>query len=40
MRQKITVSIPFNEKYGDIKFVPEYQYFWSEYFTKKVQIKL
>ena len=40
MRQKITVSIPFNEKYGDIKFVPEYQYFWSEYFTKKSSDKI
>ena len=36
MRQKITVSIPINEKFGeDVKIVPEYQYFWSEYYTKK-----
>ena len=38
MRLKIANSIPLNPKFGkDLKLLPEYQYFWSEYiFNKKV----
>ncbi len=31
IKNKITVSIPLSSKYGDIKLLPEYMYFWSEY---------
>lgn len=32
MRNKITVSLPISDKFGeDIKLLPEYMYFWSEY---------
>ena len=32
MRQKISISIPANPKFGkEIKLLPESQYFWSEY---------
>lgn len=32
MRNKIATSIPINPKFGkDVKFLPEYQYFWCEY---------
>ena len=31
LRNKIAVSIPLNPKFGDIKLLPEYQYFWSNY---------
>jgi len=32
MRNKISVSIPLNPKFGEnIKLLPEYQYFWTEY---------
>lgn len=32
LRNKITVSIPISDKYGDdIKLLPEYMYFWTEY---------
>ena len=35
MRNKIAVSIPISEKFGEnIKLLPEYQYFWSEYNLK------
>ena len=35
MRNKIATSIPLNPKFGkDFKFLPEYQYFWSEYTYK------
>ena len=35
IRQKITVSIPISDKFGeDIKLLPEYQYFWTEYNLK------
>jgi len=35
MRKKIAVSIPINPKFGkNIKLIPEYQYFWSEYMIK------
>jgi hypothetical protein len=35
MRDKITVSIPMNPKFKDLKLLPAYQYFWSEYNTVK-----
>ena len=36
IRNKICVSISLNEKFGkNLKFLPEYQYFWSEYFFNK-----
>ena len=32
IRNKISTSIPISSKYGeDIKLLPEYQYFWTEY---------
>jgi len=32
IRNKIATSIPLNSKFGkDFKFLPEYQYFWTEY---------
>jgi hypothetical protein len=31
LRAKVAVSIPLNPKYGNIKLLPEYQYFWTEY---------
>jgi hypothetical protein len=31
LKNKITVSIPLSSKYGEIKLLPEYMYFWSEY---------
>ena len=35
IRNKISVSIPLNDKFGkDIKLLPEYQYFWTEYNLK------
>jgi hypothetical protein len=35
IRNKITVSIPLSDKFGeDIKLLPEYQYFWTEYNLK------
>ena len=35
MRNKIAVSIPLSNKFGEnIKLLPEYQYFWSEYNLK------
>ena len=34
IKNKIAVSIPISSKFGkDIKLLPEYQYFWSEYNT-------
>ena len=36
MRLKIANSIPLNPKFGkDLKMLPEYQYFWSEYIVNK-----
>lgn len=41
MRNKICTSIPLNPKYGkDLKLIPEYQYFWSEYILKKKKDKI
>lgn len=39
MRQKISISIPINPKFGkEIKILPETQYFWSEYtFEGKIE---
>ena len=35
IRNKISVSIPLHEKFGEeIKILPEYQYFWTEYNLK------
>jgi len=35
IRNKISTSIPISSKYGeDIKLLPEYQYFWTEYNLK------
>ena len=31
IRSKIAVTIPLNPKYGDLKLLPEYQYFWIKY---------
>ena len=32
LRNKIAVSLPLSKKFSeDIKLLPEYQYFWSEY---------
>ena len=31
MRNKLSVSIPLNPKYGNFKLLPEYQYFWINY---------
>jgi hypothetical protein len=31
IRNKIAVSIPLSEKFGETKLLPEYTYFWSEY---------
>ncbi len=31
IRNKISVSVPLSEKFGEIKMLPEYMYFWSEY---------
>lgn len=36
MRLKIANSIPVNPKFGkEVKFLPEYQYFWAEYILNK-----
>ena len=41
IRQKIATSIPLNPKFGkDFKFLPEYQYFWSEYTLNKKKDKI
>jgi len=41
MRNKIATSIPLNPKYGkDMKFLPEYQYFWSEYVMNSKKDKI
>ena len=35
IRNKVAISIPISSKYGeDIKLLPEYQYFWTEYNLK------
>jgi hypothetical protein len=40
IRQKITVSIPISDKFGeDIKLLPEYQYFWTEYNLKNTKLR-
>ena len=31
IREKITTSIGISNKFGDIKLLPEYMYFWTEY---------
>ncbi len=31
IRNKIAVSVPLSEKFGETKLLPEYTYFWSEY---------
>ena len=31
MRNKISVSLPLNPKFGNYKLLPEYQYFWINY---------
>lgn len=36
IRNKIAVSIPLSDKYGDIKLLPEYMYFWSEYTNSNI----
>lgn len=37
IKNKISVSIPLNPKYGDIKLLPSYQYLWGEYvFDNKI----
>ena len=41
IRNKIATSIPLNPKFGkDFKFLPEYQYFWSEYTLNKKKDKI
>lgn len=41
IRNKIASSIILNPKFGkDIKFLPEYQYFWSEYTLNKKKDKI
>ncbi len=41
MRNKIANSIPLNPKFGkDLKLLPEYQYFWSEYIMNKKKDKV
>ena len=40
MRNKISVSIPLNPKYGNIKMLPEYQYFWINYQIEKKNDKV
>ena len=35
LRQKIIVTIPMSDIFGQIKLLPENQYFWSEYNNKK-----
>ena len=31
LREKITVSVGISDKFSDIKLLPEYMYFWTEY---------
>ena len=31
LREKIAVSVGISDKFGDIKLLPEYMYFWTEY---------
>ena len=41
LRMKISNSIPVNPKFGeDLKLLPEYQYFWSEYTLNKKRDKI
>ena len=41
IRNKIATSIPLNPKFEkDFKFLPEYQYFWSEYTMNKKKDKI
>ena len=41
MRNKIANSLPMNPKFGkEIKLLPEYQYFWSEYVMNKKKDKV
>ncbi len=37
IREKIAVSIGISDKFGDIKLLPEYIYFWSEYDLNNVK---
>jgi len=31
LRNKVCVSLPYNNKFNNINILPEYQYFWTEY---------